>query len=414
MVDLPPSLEDLNDYARFSFVHEMHTMAAQVAPWIGDNSSLSGRIKIALVLLEEELHELQHAFATPYVRPPSEHSVALILRCAELYLDVGTWFTICHGDTRLRGKDTDASKDEIRTVFHDAEVTNRFVIQSPIIELTLTRFELMSFFKTQNELFATEPTLYEIDPGNDYHLTGVSPFPCEASLMNSAEFNTEEREIESVLLSDEEYLQKREEVAWAVYRDFRWLGSIFCVLYFFIFTVIAFDELINSGREYPLAAAVATGYCLLMLLAEIGSIRICHIACLRPQNTIPFFYPGIEFYLIQYAAVWIGAIIVLIAVFADFDKAGTGLILFAFHQIIAIIAPLFCCLCFFRKHKRVDREFRWIRTGFFDSAAWIVVKVIFLVFLTPGVYGIQMLLANNLRNHAKVSSGPHQTLLVAP
>jgi hypothetical protein len=94
-------VKELNDYGRFSFVHEMQTMAVQIFPWIAEISSLAPRAKVALQLLEGELHELKSSFSAPYQRPPSEHSVALLLRCAELYLDVGIWFDLCHGETRM-------------------------------------------------------------------------------------------------------------------------------------------------------------------------------------------------------------------------------------------------------------------------------------------------------------------------
>jgi hypothetical protein len=54
-----------------------------------------------------------------------------------------------------------------------------------------------------------------------------------------------------------------------------------------------------------------------------------------------------------------------------------------------------------------------VRTKFFASIAWKIVKVVFLVFLTPGVYGIQVMIAYHLKGRASVTEKEKRNQLVA-
>jgi hypothetical protein len=400
MVNLPPSLEELSEFAQLAFVHEMHSLAAQILGSVLEPQELVDKIDIAVQVIEAERGEMCERFQdTPYQRPDSKHVTELILRCAELYLDRGTWFEICHGNLRIREKNIECLCDEIKGIFHSTGLTDRFPISSPIIELTLTRLEMMTFFK-ESDTRASTHTLFEVDPLSSYRITGLQPALSDAELMNQAEIP--EHELDALMISDEEYLQKREEFTWAVYRDFRCPSSIFCAIYLCILSALALNALIHSTREYPVAEALFVGYCMSMLIVELVSFRMCFIACLRPKVTIRFLYPGIEYSVIQLMAAIIGTLGIAISIPCDKFQCTPMIMAFCLHHIVSLLAGLLCIPCFFRSHARVEREFTWIRVEFFNSCAWKLVKVIYFLLFTPGVYVVQMLIAYRLRNRPAI------------
>ena len=411
MVDLPPSLDELNEYGRFSFLNEMHTMAAQIAAYVSDQPELQEKIKAALEAIEEERGSMRDMFETGYQRPHSKQVVSLILRCAELYLDYGLWYDLCHAELRLREKHLDDYVDEIRTVFHDTELTDRYSISSPIIELTLTRLEMMAFFNQKQEDIFIGVKPLTLDPLSHFELK-VDEGVNEATTMNNADIPDDIRSPDDLMCDDDTYLLKREEFTWHVYRQFRPVGSLFCLIYYFVTFVVAVTEMGGYGNRYPVGPTMAVGFSLVMCLFEIASVRMCFIACARPKQKINCLYPGIELYFVQAVAAWIGGIAVVIGICADKFTASLGVIVLAFHQLAALILA-FCFLpCFFTWHKRAERSFKWVRIKFFESCAWIVVMLVFCVFLTPGIYEVQMMIAYNLRNKPTVGKMREQKKVV--
>jgi hypothetical protein len=118
-------------------------------------------------------------------------------------------------------------------------------------------------------------------------------------------------------------------------------------------------------------------------------------------------------YAVQFFAACIGSIVILISLPADGFQAGVGLTFFGIQHVVAMIAPICCYPCFFTTHVRVDRVFKWVRTKFFASIAWLIVKIIFLIFLTPGVYGIQVMIAYHLKGRASIARKQDHNQLVA-
>jgi len=412
-VNLPPSLDELNDYGKYAVLTEMHTVASQIATWIRghDQSPLVERVELGVDLIEAELTEMRDRCQNrPFVRPDSDHVVRLIVRCAELYLDRGTWFDLCHADLRLREKHSEYSRADIQGVFHETELTHLYPIESPIIELTFTRYDMMKFFQDQEDQILTGSSMYELDPTSSYKVVENRPTPSQAEMMNQAEFP--DGEFDTMLMGDEEYLEKREEFIWVIYRNFRCPASIFCVIYFLIVTALSINEVVHANRRYPVPETLFTGYALGMLVVELASCRICLIACWRPKSTIPFIYPGLEYAMIQFLAAIIGPVIIAISIPADKARCGMLMVGLTVHHIGSLLASALCAPCFFRTHARVERQFRWIRIEFFRSCWWFVVRVVFFILMTPGVYGVQMMIIYRLRNKTSVAKEAEQPALL--
>jgi hypothetical protein len=402
MVNLPPSLDELNEFARLAFVHEMHSLAAQILDYVLEPPELVEKIDIAVQVIEAEWNEVRDRFQdTAYQRPDSKHVTDLILRCAELYLDRGMWFDLCHANLRIREKNIECSREEIKGIFHSTGLTDRFAISSPIIELTLTRLEMMAFFNEADD-GTNDHMLYEIDPLSSYHLTSVKPLLSAVELMNRAE--VPEHDLDALMISDEDYLEKREEFTWSVYRDLRFPGSVFCSVYFIILAALTLNELVHSSREFPIPEALFLGYSGAMLLVELFSFRICLIACCRPNTTIPCIYPGVDYYIVQLMAELIGTVGVTISIPCDKFESSVMIMGFCLHQIVSLLAALLCIPCFFKSHARVERKFTWIRASFFNSPAWRLVQAIYFLLFTPGLYVMQMLIAYRIRNRPEVSA----------
>jgi hypothetical protein len=144
MVELPPAVTDLNEYARFAFLNEMHALAFGI---MSGDSTVCNNLRIAMSVIDAERNSMKSLFTGPYERPSSSQCVALLLRCAELYLEHGTWFELSHAELRLIESGQEQLAPTIRPIFAQTNETDKCLIQSPIIELILTRIELMHFFE---------------------------------------------------------------------------------------------------------------------------------------------------------------------------------------------------------------------------------------------------------------------------
>ena len=413
MVDLPPSLDELNEYGRYAFLNEMHTMASQLVAYCTDDLSVAKILKSAIECIEDERGSMRKLFDGSYQRPSSKQAVALILRCAELYLDYGLWFELSHADLRLREKGIEEDVIEsIKTCFHDTNLTDRYTISSPIIELTLTRLEMMTFFDDMQKQFFKGPELMETDPLSNY-VVNLPDEPNEAEIFNECNIGDDPTPPSELIVDDEEYLELREKYVWSVYKNFRPLGSVFCLIWDAVFTAVIIESLVSEHRVFPATSIMSLGYAVVQLLFEIASFRLCFTCCLKPKNTIECLYPGYDLYYIQYFATWIAAIALIISMFVDQFPKSAGVTFFVFQMLVAVIVPFFFIPCFFISDKRVERKFKWVRVGFFNSCWWTFVKVVFCVLLTPGVHGVQVILASALRNKPSIGTLSKQKELVS-
>lgn len=402
MVDLPPSIDELNEYGKYSYLNEMHTMASKMAQCFTDNATLSKLLKLAVDCIEDERGSMRELFNGEYQRPQSKKAVALVLRCSELYLDLGFWFQLTHADLRLKEKgESDEVIEAVKTCFHETNLTDRYSISSPIIELTLTRLEMMTFFEARQKEIYKGIAIMPDDPLSNFVVKTPDP-PDEAELMNSSKIPDDPVTANSLLI-DEEYLETRELYAWSAYKSFRPLGSLFCIIWYIIFSAVSIQAVTVEYRSFPAASIFCSGFGLAMLCAEIASLRVCLIACFRPKSTINCIYPGIDFYYIQYFATCIAAVAIVLSLLIDKMSVSNGVNVLAFQMLISVIVPFCFIPCFFTKIKRVERKFTWTRTGFFTSKWWLVVKIVFCILFTPGIHGVQVLIASTLRNKAKTA-----------
>ena len=387
MVDLPPSIDELNEYGKFAYLNEMHTMASKMAQCFTDNATLSKLLKLAIDCIEDERGSMRELFDGTYQRPQSKKAVALVLRCSELYLDLGFWFQLTHADLRLKEKgESDEVIELVKTCFHETNLTDRYLIQSPIIELTLTRLEMMTFFETRQKEIYKGISIMPDDPLSNFVVKTPDPLD-EAELMNASKMPDDPILPTSFLVSDEEYLVTREEYAWAAYSSFRPLGSLFCLLWYIIFSAVSIQAVTVEYKPFPAVSVFCSGFGLAMLCAEIASLRVCLIACFRPKSTIAFIYPGIDFYYIQYFATCIAAVAIVLTFFIQRTSVSMGVNVMAVQMLISVIVPFCFIPCFWNKLKRVERKFTWARAGFFTSKWWMVVKIVFCIIFTPGIHG---------------------------
>ena len=401
MVDLPPSDNELNDYGKFTFLNEMHLLAAHIQRFIQDQKLLE-YITLALECIEDERNSMLKLYDIDVDKPDGEDVQALIRRCAELYLDQGTWFKLSNASLRLPEKNVDREKFEmIMWCFHETQQTNKLKVQAEIINLTLARVKMMSFFNEKQKEITLKNPYAEVDDLSKYTIK-TSETKDSAQLMNESNLSDDDLKPSQLFLTDDDYLESREKYVWGTFKKFRPIGSVFSIIWYVLFTAFSIYSTTKEGRSFPVASTMSCGFALTMLLFEIASARVCLIACFRPKSTIDCLYPGIELYYIQYVASWIGSVAILIAAVADKWPKHLSVTVMDIQIIVSCIVPFFFYPCFFETHKRLERKFRWARVGFFTSDGWIVVQVIFCLIFTPGICGVQMLIASALRNKTSV------------
>ena len=405
MVDLPPNTADLNEYARFAFLNEMHTIASQILSIVSGDRPLATLISAAIEAMDSERASMRDLFTGPYERPASRQCVALLLRCAELYLEYGAWYDISRAEVRLIESGNGDNLKSIRNSFHKSGVTDRYSIESAVIELTITRLEMMKFFEfKQNELFKGIPS-DEHDPLSNIELPSFQELN-EAEKCSISSIPDDITSPTSLLVDDREYLDLRETCAWAAFREFRTVGSVFVILWFAIFTGLLVASLLMIHERYVVTECVSIGYSLCMLLFELISFRLCFGTCVKPKEP-NCLYPGYELYFIQYTASWIGGIAMLVSIFVFGQCQQPGATIMILQHMVSVVLPIFFQCCFFTWHTRVERTFKWVRVGFFKSCGWKFVQALFCLLFTPGILGVQTIISSALRNRPSVKHTKH-------
>ena len=356
-------------------------------------------MKNAVDIIESERTNLRELFKGPYCRSDNKNVVKLVLRCAELYLEKGFWYDLCHAEIRLVEAGLSDLLDQIRDCFHESGLTNRYYIKSPMIDLTLARLDMMQFFEEkQAELFKG---LDEPNPDPLSQFTINEPIILsDADRFNKAKIPDYLEHPDQLVVQDERYLSVREDVVWTSLNDLRFIGSLFSIVWDVVFVAISINDLRKSQEEYPYVLMLSSGYGLSMLFFELLSCRIFLISCCRPSTHIDCIYPGIDLYFIQYIASIIAGVILLIPMFISkkFTSANSILII---QHFVSLFVPFFVSCCLFRWHQRVDRKFKWINLEFRNSCWWLIVRIIICVLFTPSVNGVQALICLALRTKAK-------------
>ena len=400
MVDLPPNTADLNEYARFAFLNDMHTIATQILSIVSGDKPLASLISAAIEAMDSERASMRDMFTGPYERPSSRQCVALLLRCAELYLEYGAWYDISRAEVRLIESGNGDNLKSIRNAFHKSGVTDRYSIESAVIELTITRLEMMKFFDfKQNELFKGIPS-DEHDPLSNIDIPLLNELN-EAEKCAAATIPEDLNSPVSLLVDDKEYLDLREKCAWAAFREFRVVGSVFVILWFAIFIGLLVASLLLVHKPQPLTECIAIGYAVCMLLFELISFRLCFGTCVKTDDP-NCLYPGYELYYIQYVASWFGGVAMIVSLFVWGPCQQLGASVMILQHMVAVIMPIFFQCCFFTWHTRVERKFKWVRVGFFKSCGWKFVQALFCILFTPGILGVQAIISTALRNRPSV------------
>ena len=414
MVELPPAVDELNEFGKFAFLNEMHTMASQIMVYVKADERLSTQVKLAVDAIEGERKHLREMFTDGYSRPDSKAVVALIMRCAELYLQTGIWYDMSRAQIRLSGKveEGDDILSDLKECFASPDLTERYVISSPIIDLTITRIDMMSFFETEQYETYKGP-----EPGEHDPLAKISiPFDVsddEVERYNKSQFDSQFNNIDDLLIDDNEYLEARENQAWAILKNLRCVGSLATIIYYAIFFCIAvYDATIAPG---PIIVAIPAcfGTAIFNFIFEAVSFRTC-FSCCTPSKEIELLYPGLNLYVVQYIGNWAAAIFMCITILIDSDNITTELIVIILHHTIALIFPIVTQCFFFKKNQRVERKFKWIRYGFFGSSWWTFYKVLSCIFFTPSVSGVQTILYSALKNKPSITKMKEQRHIVAP
>lgn len=409
MVELPPAPEELNEFGKLVFLNEMHTMASQILQYVKGDDKLTKLIQYALDCIEGERKLLKASFTGSYIRPESKNILSLILRCAELYLQTGIWFDMSRASIRLAGMEqgNENFMEDVKLCFASPDLTERYVISSPIIELTLTRIEMIKFFEAEQIELYKGP-----EPGEHDHLANFK-FPSEdtddsADRFNEAEFNEDYVNLEKMIIDDDEYLVNRENMSWAILRKIRVIGSICCMLYYIVFLgITAYIATITYRyRDLPICACVGTS--MLMLIIEVVSLRTCLVACCRPKSPIECIYPGLELYVTQYVAAIVLSIVMVVIMVLNLKETHLVLMIIIIHHAASMIWPLITQCFFTKKHKRVERKFRWIRIKFFNSCWWMFYRIVSFILFTPSIYGIETIFFAQLKN------SPSTTKMVPP
>jgi len=412
MVDLPPSVEELNEYAKYAFLNEMHTMASQITTYVKNDQELVNYVKIATELIEMERKEMKNLFKEFYERPVNKQAVALILRCAELYLASGVWFLLCHGDVRLFETGQDQEVDRIRNCFSDPLLTERYLISSPIIELTLTRIEMMQYFQNkQKEMYKGPDPNHKVN--NSAYAVPLDDTVSRIDLFNYSTIPFDAKDPDDLILSDFDYLETRESYIWAVLRELRFWSSLFTILYFSVFSAISMNQLIQSNRSKPLAPSIATGYGFAMLICEIISFRVCHVSCFRPTNEVKCLYPGLDLYAVQFFSSVVSGFLLVVSVFIDKEVTNYVFKMMIYHHMVSVIWPFITESFYFKWHQRVEREFKWVRIGFYLSVWWDIYKFFIYLFFTPAANGIITFFYSSIANRPRTKEIREQKVLIA-
>ncbi|OHT08345.1 hypothetical protein TRFO_04983 [Tritrichomonas foetus] len=407
MVDLPPPVEELNEYGKFAFLNEMYTMASYI---LANNSDQNQNtfIKFALEAIESERTNLRDIFNQPYQRPQEKTVVALLMRCAELYLQEGQWFNISNVELQLVDKGNEPFMDKIRYSFKNNDYSDRFVLEEPIIKLTFARFKMMTYFEEMQHATYTGPDPDAHDPLSTF-IIPAKPIPTDAELYNQSVFIKGFDSPDDLFLTDDEYLQMREEYVWAAFRGFQVVGSFFTLAYFVVMVLFGIKALIRENHvvmneKAMFTTSLAVGYGILMLLLELLSFRLCFFACCRPKCHMCCIYPGIAMYFIQYGASWVASALMMCSLFLYSRSSSDIINILILQHTLATILPIFFTPCIFKWNRRVERKFKWVRIGFFRSCWWVFVQIIFCLLFTPGIHGIQFIISTGLKNHPKVST----------
>lgn len=402
MVDLPPPVEELNEYGKFAFLNEMYAMATQISNSITD-STINSYIQFALEAIEIEKTNMRNLFSFAYQRPSVENVADLILRCSELYLQDGQWFNISNAELQLVDKGNEPFFDRIRNCFKNLGLTNKYIMEKPIIELTFARFKMMNYFEDMQKASYKGADQIEHDPISTFEIPRKE-LPTDAILYNESQFSKDFRSPDNFILTDDEYLNKREEFAWAAFKSFQVVGSIFTIIWYSVFIGLSIKSMKSDFEEKAMfTSGLVAGYGILMLSCEVLSLRIFFCRCLRPKVHICCIYPGIAMYFIQYFASWIAGIIMMLSLFLYHRSSSNVVCIMIMQHMLSIIIPIFFCPCIFKWHKRVDRKFKWVRLSFFQSCWWIFVQVIFCLLFTPGINGIQFIISTALKNSPRIS-----------
>ena len=409
MVDLPPPIDELNEYGRFAFLNEMFSMASFIMNHISDQEKNS-YLKFALSAIEAERTNLRDLFKNPYQRPEAENVLALILRCAELYLQEGQWYNLCNAELQLIEKDKIKIKnvEGIKYCFQNTEFANRYVLELPIIELTFARYHMINYFEKMQEENYKGPDPDEHDPLSTVEIP-IKEMPNDAELYNTSEFIDSFNPADSLFTDDDEYLKIREQYVWAAFRSFQVVGSLFTLIWYALFVIfgvlaLVHENTVSMDEKAMVTSSISTGYGILMIVCELLSLRLCFCASCRPKEHIDCIYPGITMYFIQYGASWIASVLMMLSLFLYSRSSSNAINVMILQHTLAVIVPIFFNICFFKWHKRVDRKFKWIRVGFFKSCSWIAVQIIFCLILTPGIHGIQFIISTGLKNVPKIST----------
>ncbi|EAY15371.1 hypothetical protein TVAG_224470 [Trichomonas vaginalis G3] len=412
MVELPPNPKDLNEYGKFAFLNEMHTMASQIVQYVKGDDQATALINSAIEAIEGERQTLRGSFRGNYTRPESKNVISLIMRCSELYLQSGIWYDMCRANIRLAAdaKENENFLDDVRNCFNSPDLTERYVISSPIIELTLTRIEMMKFFESEQIELYKGP-----EPGQHEHLTNFE-FSSDdsddsADRFNKAEIDERYVDLDKLVLDDHDYLLARENQAWAVLREIRFLGSLACLIYYIIHIALIAYVCAVTRRRKSFSVCANLGTAIIMFMIEVVSLRTCLIACCRPDNPIECIYPGLELYVTEYVTAIFASIIMAIGCIVDREHLHTILLVLTIHHWVSLIWPLCTQFIFTKTYHRVERKFRWIRIKFFTTKWWTVYRVVSFILFTPSVPGIETILFSKLRNMPTVTKMAPQQLI---
>lgn len=408
MVDLLPPIEELIDYGKYAFLTEMHSIASHIVSSIDDTQTKT-YINLAIQIIERERTNMRSLFSMPYERPYSNDVITFILRCAVFYLQNGLWYDISNAE--FHGMDLNENdKEHLKNCFYSIDsFNNLYVLEKPIIELTNLRLQMMTYFDDMQNSYSKDPEIAERDPLFEITIEHNTIEKINDSVLyNEAELISPSKSMNNLFLSDEDYLSIRENQAWAAFKSFQVAGSIFTLIWFSILVGFGVSNVIHEAnasndQKSLLTTGVCIGYGIMMLLSELLSFRICFVWICRPQNHICCIYPGITLYGIQYFASWIGGICMILCLFL-YRKSTSDVVNFLILQhMLSVIVPLFFICCFFTKHKRVNRKFKWVRVGFFKSCCWVFVRILFCLLFTPGIHGVQYIISTAIRNKPRIT-----------
>jgi hypothetical protein len=299
---------------------------------------------------------------------------------------------------------------EIRNVFNISGQTDQYIIESPVIELTITRFELMrQFEEKQKRLYIDFPTSV-CDRFSHIQVPNLAVMDVSQKFV-TASIPAGFESVGEYVSTDEEYLVTREMCVWCVFRSLYAIGSVFVILWFAAFSVVVMIRLLDETMpERPWTLSMAIGYGITMLLVELLSFRVCLAKCCQPEKATVC-YPGYLVYSVQYICACLASVAMIISALAEKMVVVEAVPILIAQHGLAMIVPILFQPCFFRWEQRVDRKFKWIRISFFRSWCWPFVQVIFCLLFTPGILGVQTLLAAALRNRPRVGTSLQRSRL---